>query len=235
MKNSRNLRIYLRDKIQNNFVLTENKYIKFKNNSTIKSIKDKIRRFIKKKVEVLEHFVDGIEQRREYLKYLSCVRDCRQFINNTSISGLEISEIPDIYFYSIKEDYKNFAFDIRDLYQIIIEGKENPYTRNPFDYWVKTHILCEVEKRNIYPECFWYSIFGDLIDNISINDLFNSYCCFRENNDDFIYYTGNNHNNLVLAFYGNKEKDFKCTLAIICQILPETQKKKFIQSIANVF
>lgn len=237
MKNSRNLRIYLRDKIHNNFTLTGKslafKFIKFNNNSSIKSIKDKIRRFIKKKVDVLEHFINGIEKRREYLKELSSIRDGREFVNNTSISGLEINDIETIYFYSVKEGYKNFAFDIRDLYQIILEGKENPYTRKPFDYWVKTHILREIEKRNIYSNCFWYCIFGDLIDNISIYDLFNSYCKFRENHDDFVYYTGDNHNNLVLAFYSGKEKDFKCTLAIISQNLPDTLKNQFIYTLTS--
>lgn len=222
MKNSKNLRIYLRNKLLSNFNLYNNNFIKFNNNNTIKSVKDKIRRFIKKKVDVLENFISMLQQRRLFLKELSNIRENRIFVNDTSLIGNNIDDIPDIYFYSIKEKNKNFAFDIRDLYQINC----NPYTKTPFQNWIKIHVFQEIEKRDIYSECYWYPTFGDL--NTPLNELFNIYCNYREKNDEFVYYSGEYHNNLVLAFYAGKEKDFKCTLATLCNFLPENLKNSFV-------
>jgi hypothetical protein len=231
MKNSRNLRNYLRNELLSNFSITGNTFIKFNNISTIKSIKDKIRRYIKKKVDILERFISVVEQRRHYLKELSSIRENRIFVNDTNISGLDINDIPLIYFYSIKEKNKNFAFDIRELYQIILEDKDNPYTRIPFDNWIKIHVINEIEKRDIYPECFWYPIFGDI--NISMNNLFNIYCDYRENNDEFIFYSGEHHNNLVLSYYSGKEKEFKCAMALLCNSLPESHREGFLSTFSS--
>jgi hypothetical protein len=226
MKNSRNLQNYLKNTLFNN------KHIKFTNASTIKSIKDKIRYYIKKRINILERFVSVIEQRRCYLKELSSIRENRIFINNTTISGINISDIPKKYFYSIKEKTKNFAFDIRDMYQIILEDKANPYTRNPFDNWIKIHIIHEIEKRDIYPECLWYPILGDL--NISMNQLFNIYCNYRENNDEFVFYSEKYHNSLVFTFYTKKEKEFKSIFAILCNSLPENHKITFLHTFEDI-
>lgn len=219
MKNSRNLRIYLRNKILSNYNLNN-----AKNYNTIKNIKDKVRRTIKKNVEILQYFVSTIEQRRHFLKELSSVRIGRNFVNDTTIGGIDINDIPEKYFYSIKEKTgKNFAFDIRELNQINI----NPYTKTPFDYWIPKHIIQEIEKRDIYTECICYPILGDL--EITKNELFDIYCNFREKNEEFKYYSSDYHNNVVTAYY-SCEKKFKYNFVLLCYSLPEHIREQFLST-----
>jgi hypothetical protein len=220
--------------MHSNFSINGHRFIKYNNNSTIKSIKDKIRRFIKKKVDILERFVSTIEQRRIYLKQLCHIREGRVFVNDTTICGLNIQEIPNIYFFSIKEGHKNFAFDIRELYQIIMEKNNcNPYTKIPIQTWLKTYILKYIGNSNIFNECFYYSVFGDTIDNVSYVDLFNKYCIYRESNEEFVHYIGDIHNDLVLAFYGGKEKEFKFQLAFITLSIPDNIRNKFVSFLVS--
>jgi hypothetical protein len=95
-----------------------------------KKLLNRILKFYYNKVRIIERFY--MQSVKKIL-----IKSQLQFINDETILGDPVINIPKIFKYS----FKLYAFDIRELYKIITIKNINPYTNNQFPYYVKTRVF----------------------------------------------------------------------------------------------
>ena len=102
-------------------------------------IKKKRRRQSKSKRKVLYKMAKlffTIKIQRYFKQYLERIKLCDSlstenndtYINNTTFIGTELNNLNKLYFYK----YKNYFFDIRELYKHILNSDRNPYDNIKF-------------------------------------------------------------------------------------------------------
>ncbi len=71
-------------------------------------------------------FIDNLFRKKKNVNYY----------NKTNFLGIPIEQINPKYFFSYYDNKHYYAFDIRELYEIIKYNKKNPYTTKPFSKYI---------------------------------------------------------------------------------------------------